>query len=125
MGRMSPINNMFERKGLNFNPKAQQYLLSVAVNKNNAAGGAVQIEEGGNAVEENKTNSIHVSNFKSNKLSHIDKKQRAEEVQKMKDLGLDNPGSPGRFEAIRMPNKVSKQSKEISGTTVTMNQQEI
>jgi len=40
----------------------------------------------------------------------------------MKDLGLDNPGSPGRFEAIRMPNKVSKQSKEISGTTVTMNQ---
>jgi hypothetical protein len=30
-------------------------------------------------------------------------------VQKLRDDGLDDPGSPGRFEAIRMPNKVNKQ----------------
>jgi hypothetical protein len=31
---------------------------------------------------------------------------------------MDDPGSPGRFEAIRMPNKVNKQSKEVGGTTI-------
>ena len=35
-------------------------------------------------VEEDKTNSIPLSNFKSNKLSHIDKKQREEDFLKMK-----------------------------------------
>lgn len=35
-------------------------------------------------VSEDKINSITISNFKSNKLSQIDKKQRQEEFEKMK-----------------------------------------
>ena len=36
----------------------------------------------------------------------------------MKEEGLDDPGSPGKFEAIRMPNKVNKQVKEVAGSSV-------
>ena len=61
---------------------------------------------------------IPVANFKSNKLSHLDKKHRAEEVQKMLASGIDDPGSPTKFDAIRMPNKVTKQSKEVGQSTV-------
>jgi hypothetical protein len=55
---------------------------------------------------------------KSNKLSQIDKKQRAEQVQKLREDGLDEPGSPTRYESIRLPNKVIKQQKEIGAATV-------
>ena len=34
--------------------------------------------------EEDKTNSIPIANFKSNKLSQIDKKHRAEEFEKLR-----------------------------------------
>jgi len=54
---------------------------------------------------EDKINSIIISNFKSSKLSHIDKKQRQEEVEKMRKNGYDDPGSPQKFDAIRLPNK--------------------
>ena len=67
---------MMNRNGLNFNPKAQKFLLSVAVNKGGNEGAVVQInnEENGGGTDENRTNSIPVTNFKSNKLSQIDKK---------------------------------------------------
>ena len=104
---MSPINNMIERKGLNFNPKAQHYLLSVAVNKRQSE---QQQEKEEGEEEENKSSAIPVTNFKSNKLSQIDKKARAEEVMRMKEEGKDMPGSPSQFEAIRQPNKTNKQT---------------
>jgi hypothetical protein len=46
-------------------------------------------------------------------------------VQKIIENGLDDPGSPGKFEAIRMPNKVNKQSKEVGGSTIHTAYQEI
>ena len=54
--------------------------------------------------DEVQTNTIPICNFKSNKLSHIDKKQRAEQVEHIKKSGYDEPGSPYRYEAIRLPN---------------------
>lgn len=57
------------------------------------------------AIPEDKINSIIISNFKSSKLSHIDKRQRQEEVEKMRAQGYDEPGSPTRFDAIRLPNQ--------------------
>jgi hypothetical protein len=55
---------------------------------------------------------VPICNFKSNKLSLIDKKQRAEEALLIK-TGKDEPGSPTRFDVIRLPNKTTKQTKEI------------
>ena len=65
--------------------------------------------------EEDKTNSIPIANFKSNKLSQLDKKQRAEEFERMK---LVEPGSPGIHDAIRLPNKVTSQVKTIGDAKV-------
>jgi len=61
-------------------------------------------EGGEGGQEEDKTNSIPIANFKSNKLSHIDKKHRAEEFEKYIQ---NEPMSPGIYQAIRLPNKVS------------------
>ena len=66
-----------------------------------------------------------VTNFKSNKLSHIDKRQRAEQVQKMIEEGLDEPCSPSKFESVRLPNKTLKQAKEVGDSTVHIATQEI
>lgn len=52
------------------------------------------------------TNAIPICNFKSNKLSHIDKKHREEQVNQIRTQGMDEPGSPYKFEAIRLPNKI-------------------
>jgi hypothetical protein len=68
-----------------------------------------QSEEG---IPEDRINSITISNFKSNKLSQIDKKQRQEELEKLKAQGIDQePGSPLRHDAIRLPNQVTTQMK--------------
>ena len=71
--------------------------------------------------EEDKTNSIPIANFKSNKLSHIDKRLRAEEFERLR---LE-PGSPGIHDAIRLPNKVTSQVKTLGDTRVQIKQQEI
>ena len=60
--------------------------------------------------EEDKTNSIPISNFKSNKLSHIDKKTRAEDFEKM--MANSEPYSPMIHDAIRLPNKASSTLKD-------------
>ena len=70
--------------------------------------------ESGDNQEEDKTNSVPIANFKSNKLSHIDKKHRAEEFEKLKN----EPGSPGIYNAIRLPNKVSSQIKSLGESQV-------
>jgi hypothetical protein len=54
-------------------------------------------------------------------LSHIDKKHRAEEFEKLKM----EPGSPGVYNAIRLPNKVSSQIKSLGESQVSLKQQEI
>lgn len=80
--------------------------------------------EGDQQPEEDKTNSIPISNFKSNKLSHIDKKHRAEDFEKMIQA-MGEPGSPTTLDVIRLPNKVStvggasaKQQQEIMSPTL-------
>jgi hypothetical protein len=53
-------------------------------------------------------NNVPIANFKSNKLSQINKKQKQEEVEKLKmDPSYDMPGSPTRFESIRLPNTIT------------------
>ena len=39
--------------------------------------------------------------------------------------GIDEPGSPTKFESVRLPNKVVKQLKDIGDSTVHMSTQEI
>jgi len=46
---------------------------------------------------------IPVANFRSNKLSHIDKKQRAEELEALIKAGKDQVSAT---DAIRLPNAV-------------------
>lgn len=46
-------------------------------------------EQNDEGIPEDRINSITISNFKSNKLSQIDKKQRQEELEKLKQLGID------------------------------------
>lgn len=57
------------------------------------------------SLEEDKTNMIPIANFKSNKLSQIDKKQRLEEFEKLK--ANPGPASPKLHDAIRLPNKTT------------------
>ncbi len=76
MSKNQTINSMMARNNLNFNPKAQQFLLKIAVN--NKQNQQTDENEG---TDENTSNIVPaVANFKSNKLSQIDKKQRAEFV---------------------------------------------
>ena len=68
---------MMARNNLNFNPKAQQFLLKIAVNNKQNQ----QQTDENEGTDENTSNIVPaVANFKSNKLSQIDKKQRAEYV---------------------------------------------
>jgi len=64
-------------------------------------------------VEEDKTNMIPIANFKSNKLSQIDRKQRQEEFEKLK--ANPTPASPKMQDAIRLPNKVTSKSEASAG----------
>ncbi len=116
MSKLSPIQTLLNRNGLNINPAIQKNLLNYAVNKPKD----LNIEESAD-----RTNLIPVTNFKSNKLSHIDKKQRAEQVQKMLLEGLDEPCSPTKFESIRLPNKITKHNKDVGDSTVHIATQEI
>lgn len=78
MSKLSPINTLVARQSLNVNPNSQKALLRFAVNNKESQDISAHSQDGGE--EENKTNSIPICNFKSNKLSHIDKKHRAEEA---------------------------------------------
>ena len=64
-------------------------------------------------VEEDKTNMIPIANFKSNKLSQIDRKQRQEEFEKLK--ANPTPASPKMQDAIRLPNKVTSKPEASAG----------
>lgn len=70
-------------------------------------------EEGNSPVEEDKTNMIPIANFKSNKLSQIDKRQRQEEFEKIK--ANPQPASPKMQEVIRLPNKTTTQTEGPAG----------
>ena len=93
ISKFSPINQMNltgadgTQQALNFNPESQKVLLSLAANRKPAAAtnnGPTSDEE---TVEG--TKDIPVANFKSNKLSQIDKKQRAEELDALIKSGKD------------------------------------
>jgi hypothetical protein len=49
---------------------------------------------------------IPIANFKSNKLSQIDRKQRLEEFEKIKQN--PTPASPKMGDVIRLPNKTTQ-----------------
>lgn len=108
MSKLAPVNQMNLAGGgddLNFNPNSQKVLLQLAANKksemtneNNSAD-----ETGGEGTKE-----IPIAQFKSNKLSMIDKKQRAEELEKMVKDGSDKIDAS---DAVRLPNAVPKGQK--------------
>jgi hypothetical protein len=76
------------QQALNFNPESQKVLLSLAANRKPVATGT---NNGPTSDEETVegTKDIPVANFKSNKLSQIDKKQRAEELDALIKSGKD------------------------------------
>lgn len=77
----------------NLNPDAQKILLKFAVN---------QPQTQQNNDDENAgSQEVPIANFKSNKLSQIDKKQRQTEVEELKKSGKDAINVSA---AVRMPN---------------------
>jgi hypothetical protein len=77
MSKLSPINMLAVKNSINFAPSSQSALLRNVVNKTKIEG-AEQKMQAMELDDEVSTNTIPICNFKSNKLSHIDKKQRAE-----------------------------------------------
>ena len=71
MTRLSPLQTL-TNKGINFNPSVQKNLLAYAVNKQQNK--EVDEEEEKKRDDSSSTNTIPVAIFKSNKLSHLDKK---------------------------------------------------
>lgn len=76
------------QQALNFNPESQKVLLSLAANRKTAASGTKNDPTSDEETVEG-TKDIPVANFKSNKLSQIDKKQRAEELDALIKSGKD------------------------------------
>jgi len=70
MSKLSPINSMIKRTNLQVNTNS--LLNKYAQNQPNSSEDTPMHEE--EQPPEDKVNSIAISNFKSNKLSHIDKK---------------------------------------------------
>lgn len=62
---------------------------------------------------------IPIANFKSNKLSQLDRKQRAEELKKIVSSGKDQVPNDGDF--VRLPNIVKGTPK--AGDKSNRNQQ--
>ena len=50
---------------------------------------------------------------------------KREEVEKMRATGIDEPGSPTRFDAIRLPNQVSSTVKTLGDTRISLKNQSI
>jgi hypothetical protein len=74
MSSLSPLSQM-GLGGLNFNPNAQKVLLQAAANRKPG-----ENEGPKDDTAEMRAGEIPIANFKSNKLSMIDRKQRAEEL---------------------------------------------
>lgn len=110
MTKSSPVNELWRRNNIKLTVDtagARNALAKYAMG-GSMAGVAKTSErphqEGDSPIEEDKTNMIPIANFKSNKLSQINKKQRLEEFEKWKEN--PSPASP-KSEVIRMPNKTS------------------
>ena len=80
-------------------------------------------EPGDEVIDADKINQIAISNFKSSKLCHQDKRNRMEELDKIKQTGQDEPGSPTRYDAIRLPNQLQSQVRSIGDTKVALKSQ--
>jgi len=116
VSKFSPINKLVNN--LTVNTGMGGALKKYTQNKNEDI---VMAESDSNGqVEEDKTNSIPISNFKSNKLSHIDKQTRMAEFEKMIN-SQGEPQSPMIHDAIRLPNKINtsalKGAAAIGGST--------
>lgn len=108
MSKLNPISEMsLDTQGINFDPDSKKMLLQNAANKSK---GPTEEDEstGGDQTKE-----IPIANFRSNKLSQLDRKQRAEEVQKLMQSGKDQVPSSDGF--VRLPNIVKNTPK--SGVT--------
>ena len=107
--KSSPVNELARRNNLQLrvDTAGRGALNKYAQNPPSLAQAAKMTEEHSpTSVEEDKTNMIPIANFKSNKLSQIDKKQRQEEFEKMK--ANPGPASPKVHDAIRLPNKTTQ-----------------
>lgn len=91
--KSSPVNELARRNNLQLRidtAGARNALQKYAQNPGTLANAAGQKdskmtdEHSPSQVEEDKTNMIPIANFKSNKLSQIDRKQRLEDFEKMK-----------------------------------------
>jgi hypothetical protein len=115
MTKSSPVNELWRKNNMKLTvdtTSAKNILAKYA-----AGGGGLgavskpttaRYEGPDSPIEEDKTNLIPIANFKSNKLSQIDRKQRQEEFEKIK--ANPNPASPKGGEVIRMPNKTTAHS---------------
>lgn len=117
--KASPVNDLARRTGMSLKVDTSNARNALAKYAQNPGGIAkVTTEESKDespTIEEDKTNMIPIANFKSNKLSQIDRKQRQEEFEKLKSN--PKPASPKFQDAIRLPNKTTQhqQASALAG----------
>ena len=110
LSKASPVNDLARRTGMTLKVDTSKAINALAKYAQNP-GGIAKItteehKEDSPTIEEDKTNMIPIANFKSNKLSQIDRKQRLEEFEKIKQN--PTPASPKMGDVIRLPNKTTQ-----------------
>jgi hypothetical protein len=117
--KASPVNDLARRTGMSLKVDTSNARNALAKYAQNPGGIAkVTAEESKDespTIEEDKINMIPIANFKSTKLSQIDRKQRQEEFEKMKSN--PKPASPKVQDAIRLPNKTTHQQQPSALST--------
>lgn len=111
MTKSSPVNELWRRNNIKLTVDtagARNALTKYAMGGGLAGAGAAstaKVHDHGpdSPIDEDRTNMIPIANFKSNKLSQIDKRQRQEEFERIK--ANPTPASPKMQDAIRLPNK--------------------
>jgi hypothetical protein len=92
--------------GLNFNPNAQKVLLQAAANRKPG-----ELDGPKDETSEMTAGEIPIANFKSNKLSQIDRKQRAEDLENIIKEGNDQIDAS---DAIRLPNALKQVNMKLT-----------
>jgi len=102
MSKLNPISQMnLDPTAVNLNPDSQKLLLKHASQQPITQ----KLTESNDAEEGSSTQEVAISNFKSNKLSQINKKQRADEMQQMISEGKDAVDIDA---AVRQSNVIKK-----------------
>jgi hypothetical protein len=107
MTKSSPVNELWRRNNIKLTVDtagARNALTKYAMGGGlaGAAGAKAAVDQPDSPIDEDRTNLIPIANFKSNKLSQIDKKQRQEEFERLK--ANPQPASPKMDDVIRLPN---------------------